>query len=299
MWSGTHAFIRPPVVLGHEIVGMVEEVGDNATISPGSTVTIFPPIGCGMCFHCCSGHQQLCEKMEFFGGQRSGGFADYLLAPSSHVIEIPEDVPTELQVLIEPASVAVHGVARSGLGRKDRCVVLGAGPIGLLTALVLREHGAEQVVVGDVVYERRCKAEQAGFETFDPSAQTVIEAVAERIRPEGADVVFECVGSQQTIAQALEATRKGGKAVIVGNAPPTVELDGLALQRGDRSLVGVLMYDLDDFRTTMRLLAAGLLDAVGARAGELVAHYDLTEIAQAFSDAKEGRLVGLKAAVKL
>ena len=85
--------------------------------------------------------------------------------------------------------------------------------------------------------------------------------VAERIRPEGADVVFECVGTGETIAAALSATRKGGRAVVVGNAPPTVQVDGLELQRGDRSLVGVLMYERGDFIEAMDLLANGLLHA--------------------------------------
>jgi threonine dehydrogenase-like Zn-dependent dehydrogenase len=92
-------------------------------------------------------------------------------------------------------------------------------------------------------------------------------------------------------------TRKGGSTVVVGNAPPRLDVDGLALQRGDRSLVGVLMYDLEDFRTAMRLLADGLLDALDSTT--LVVRYPLDRVGEAFLDARAGRLEALKAAVRL
>ena len=297
MWAGTHAFIRPPVVMGHEVVGVVEQSGAAVALLPGTPVTIFPPIGCGTCFHCRNDRQQLCESMEFIGGQRAGGLADYLLVPASHVLQIPNEVPPGLRVLIEPVSVAVHAVARGASSAEDRCLVLGAGPVGMFTALVLRERGAEQVIVVDVIGERRRRAEVAGFDTFDPSVESLSDGVSRLLRPEGADVVFECVGSQATISAALAVTRKGGTTVIVGNSPPTLEVDGLALQRGDRSLVGVLMYDRKDFLIAMSLLADGLLESLDTSA--LVVHYDFDSVDDAFDDARSGQLSGLKAAVRL
>jgi (R,R)-butanediol dehydrogenase / meso-butanediol dehydrogenase / diacetyl reductase len=123
------------------------------------------------------------------------------------------------------------------------------------------------------------------------------DAVSRLVRPEGADCVFECAGSQDTIAAAINATRKGGRTIIVGNAPPMIEIDGLALQRGDRTIIGVLMYDLADFGTAMDLLADGILDGIAI--DELVTHYSLDRIGDAFADAKSGRLAGLKAVVDL
>ncbi len=297
MWAGTHAFMRPPIVMGHEIAGVVEQAADGIEIPAGTAVTLFPPIGCGSCFHCRRGQEQLCEAMEFIGGQRPGGFADYLVAPASHVIPIPADVPTAQRVLIEPLSVAVHAVARGGPVAGDECVVIGAGPIGLLTALVLRERQHARVVVADVQAGRRRIAERAGFETLDPTVERLSEGVRRLIRPEGADLAFECVGSQETIAAALEMTRKGGTTVVAGNAPAALQVDGLALQRGDRSLVGVLMYDLEDFRLAMRLLAEGLLEPIGEET--LLVRYGIERIDEAFADAKAGDLAGLKAVVTL
>lgn len=82
MYAGTHAFMRPPLVMGHEISGTVSRVGPGTEMTEGTPVTVFPAIGCGTCFHCRGGRQQLCEQMEFFGGQRAGGLASYIVVPA-------------------------------------------------------------------------------------------------------------------------------------------------------------------------------------------------------------------------
>ncbi len=297
MYAGTHAFMRPPIVMGHEISGTVEAVGAGVDLEPGAPVTLFPPVGCGSCFHCRAGHEQLCEEMEFFGGQRPGGLATFVVAPRSHVLPIPAAVPVDLRVLIEPLAVSVHGVERGAPKAGERAVVVGAGAIGLFAALVLRSRGLQDVVVAEKLAERRAVAESLGFTVVDAAVEALPDAVARLVRPEGADVVFECVGSQATIAAALASTCKGGRTVVVGNAPPALEVDGLALQRGDRSLVGVLMYEIGDFETAMGLLADGLLDGVDT--DRLVARYALDRVGDAFADARHGRLRALKAVIEL
>jgi 2-desacetyl-2-hydroxyethyl bacteriochlorophyllide A dehydrogenase len=293
MWRGTHAFMRPPIVMGHEVYGTVAVVGEGVELEPRRPVTVFPPVGCGECFHCQSGREQLCERMRFFGGQLAGGLATHLVAPASHVLEIPDGVPEPLRVLIEPLSVAVHGVARGAPEPGERVLVIGAGAIGMFTALVLRARGVEDVVIVEPRPLRRERAASLGFATIDPGAGDVREAVSRLIRPEGADCVFECVGSEATIALALACARKGGRAVIVGNAPAELRLDGMTLQRGDRSLIGVLMYDLGDFTVAMRLLEDGLLS--GLPIEDVVSRYSLEEAGDAFRDAAGGEFAALKA----
>jgi L-iditol 2-dehydrogenase len=286
MWSGTHAFLRPPLVLGHELDGELD----------GAPVVLFPPIGCGSCHHCRTGQPQLCPSMEFVGGQRAGGLGEFVVAPRDNLLAVDAAVPVAQRVLIEPLAVAVHAVARAAPAAGAAAVVVGAGAIGLFTALVLRERGLAPVLVADVADVRRARAGALGFETFDPAESPLGEVVADRIRPEGADAVFECVGSASTIAAALAATVRGGSTVLVGNAPPVFEVDGLALQRGDRSLVGVLMYDRADFTTAMTLLANGLL--AGLADDEVTEEYPLEAVGEAFRAAKEGRVRALRAVVR-
>lgn len=297
MWAGTHAFLRPPLVIGHEIYGTVEELGANANGVPeGTPVVVFPPVGCGACFHCASGRPQLCADMRFVGGQIPGGLAEHVVVPAENVIAVPEDVPLHARVLVEPLAVGIHAAGRGAVNVGESAAVIGAGAIGLFTALAARTRGLDPILVGEPSASRRARAEALGFETFDTGARTVADAVGERIRPEGADVVFECVGSEATIGAALAATRNGGRAVLVGNAPPTVQIDGLALQRGDRSLVGVLMYDRADLVEGIRLLSAGLLD--GLEEHELVQPFGLDDVHDAFAAAKDGTVGAVRAVVR-
>jgi L-iditol 2-dehydrogenase len=297
MWSGTHAFLRPPLVMGHEIYGRVADSG-SSDLAVGTPVAVFPPVGCGRCLHCASGREQLCEEMEFFGGQRPGGFADQVIVPTANTLPIPLGVPEGLRVLIEPLSVAIHGVVRGAPSPDERAVVLGAGTIGVLTALVLRSRGLDRVLVLDPLEERRSYARRLGFETADPSTEPILQAVHRIVRPEGADCVFDCAGAGRAVlGAALAATRKGGRTIVVGNAPPDLELDGLALQRGERSLIGVLMYDLADFHTAMELLGGETF--TGLDPGDLIARYSLDRIGDAFNEAKRGQTPALKAVVVL
>jgi L-iditol 2-dehydrogenase len=296
MWAGTHAFLRPPLLLGHEIYGQVDAVGEAVQgFGLGADVVVFPAVGCGSCFHCSGGHPQLCAEMRFYGGQLPGGLAEHLVVAEGNVLHVPAGIPEAQRVLIEPLAVGVHAVSRSAAEAGECAVVLGSGAIGLFTALVARSRGLD-VLVFEPSPHRRERAEALGLSTVDANGATVREVVAERIRPEGADVVFECVGSGETVAAALSATRKGGRAVVVGNAPPIVEIDGLELQRGDRSLVGVLMYERSDFIDAMDLLAGGVLDALPDEA--LVQRFPLDDVATAFSTSKDGSLKALRAVVQ-
>jgi L-iditol 2-dehydrogenase len=297
MWSGTHAFLQPPLRIGHEVYGTVDELGSGTNgLDPGTPVVVFPPVGCGDCHHCRAKQPQLCADMRFVGGQLPGGLAEYLLVDAPNLIRVPPEIPRHQRVLVEPLAVGVHAAARAAIEPGETAVVIGGGAIGLFTALAARAKGAGQILLGELSASRRARAGALGLETFDAAAVSVADEVEARIRPEGADVVFECVGSRETIAAALVATRKGGRAVLVGNAPASIEIDGLALQRGDRSLVGVLMYERNDLLEAMEMLAAGLLEGLGEE--DLVQPYSLDDVGAAFTAAKEGTVGAVRAVVR-
>jgi threonine dehydrogenase-like Zn-dependent dehydrogenase len=296
MWAGTHAFLRPPLLLGHEIYGRVEALGDEAEIFDlGADVVVFPPVGCGTCFHCLADQPQLCADMRFHGGQLPGGLAEHLVISEQNLLPVPDGIPDLQRVLIEPLAVGVHAVARAQVQPGETAVVLGSGAIGLFTALVAKARGLDVLVIEPSAV-RRERAALLGLATADIGSSSVEQVVGELVRPEGADVVFECVGTGETIGSALASTRKGGRAVVVGNAPPTMEIDGLALQRGDRSLVGVLMYERGDFIEAMDLLADGLLQALPD--DSLVQRFSLDDVGAAFSTSKDGTLSALRAVVQ-
>jgi threonine dehydrogenase-like Zn-dependent dehydrogenase len=296
MWAGTHAFLRPPLLLGHEIYGRVEALGEGAeTFAVGADVVVFPAVGCGTCFHCLRDQPQLCADMRFHGGQLPGGLAEHLVVAEQNLLPVPEGIPDLQRVLIEPLAVGVHAVTRAQAEAGETAVVLGSGAIGLFTALVAQARGLDVLVI-EPSAPRRARAALLGLPAVDVASSSVEQIVAELVRAEGADVVFECVGTNETISSALASTRKGGRAVVVGNAPAALQIDGLALQRGDRSLVGVLMYERGDFIEAMDLLANGLLQALPEES--LVQRFSLDDVGAAFSTSKDGTLSALRAVVQ-
>lgn len=115
--------------------------------------------------------------------------------------------------------------------------LMGFGTIGYLTALVLRARGVKQVTVVEIAATRLASARKLGFSTIDPLEGPLAEQVGDRVRSEGPDVAFECVGSGQTIRDAIVITRNDDRTIIVGNALPVLELNGVMVQRGERSLI--------------------------------------------------------------
>lgn len=296
IYRGQHPVIRPPAVLGHEIYGHVAAVGDPAgtgEIGPGEPVTVVPPIGCGRCYLCRRGEENLCAGMQFVGGQRPGGLAQYVLAPARNVLRVDPRIPEPLRVLIEPVAVAVHTVHRGQVAREDRCLVLGAGPIGVLTALVLRARGVDHVHVADPVPARLEQARRLGCgPVCDMGAEDVRTYVSRAVRPEGADVVVECAGTAEAATAAWQCARRGGRVVLAGVHAHDITVPGLELQRAERTLIGVQMYTRSDFAEAMELLARGGIPAevVGAR-------YPLSRVQEAFARSLSGGSV-LKVAVQ-
>ena len=296
MYSGKHPVIRPPLVPGHEFYGTVEAVGPGAEVEPGALVSVFPTVGCGHCFNCGRGFWHLCPDMELIGGQRQGGLAELVVVPAANLVPMDPAVPETVRVLVEPLAVGVHAAARAAVELGERVVVIGAGPIGLFTALALRHAGAEDVAITDLSSERLALAEELGAGTpVDGSEVALEDWVREEIRPEGADVALDCVGSDATARQALAVTAKGGRAVLVGLMPAEMGVDGVALQRGERTLLGVQMYLREDFLTAMRILAEGVVPA----ADGVLRAYELDAAAEAFGALAAGRPGALKSFVAM
>ena len=294
MYAGLHPIFKPPLILGHEFYGVVE--GDGGTIPAGTEVAIYPPVGCGECYHCLRGLEYLCAKMRFYGGEFQGGLSDRVAVREKNLLPIPAGVPADQKVLIEPLAVAVHAASRAAVSKGEAALVMGAGPIGLLTALVLRKQGVVgSLAIADLSAERLERATRFGLATVDVNERSLEDYVHEDVRPEGLDVVLECIGSVPTIQQALSLTCKGGRVIHVGNGSPELTLDGLLLQRGERSIVGVLMYAREDFETAMHLLASGLL--AGLPPEDLVERFTLDQVGDVFYGLKHASIGALKAAI--
>lgn len=259
--AGHHPFIERPYRPGHEVVGVVEQVGDGVTdLAAGDHVVLEPNLVCGTCRQCRAGRYNICRNLAVFGCQTTGGMADAFVVPRDRLHRVPDGMSDELAALVEPLATPVHAVARAGVGPGSRVAVLGAGPIGLLVLVAARAAGAETVVVTDVLTEKLERASRlsadAALRADDPDLVAQAAAVLQ-----GADVVFDCVAAASSMAQAIELVDKGGTVMVVGIAagPTTVPLH--LVQDREISVIGSLMYVREDVERAIALLASGVVAA--------------------------------------
>jgi len=252
-------------VPGHEISGTVAAVGPGAgRWRVGERTVVDPKLPCGVCDECAAGTPWRCAfaLTAGLGFARNGGFAEQVLAPAHLLHRIPEDLPLEAACLVEPLSVALHGVVRAG-EVSGPAVVVGLGPIGLFTVAALRSRGVEDVVGVDPVADRRRLASVLG------AAQTVADIAEVRSLIAPAQAVFECSGVPTLLHRAADLVAPGGVLVMLG--VPFGEATVLPLMWVTReiAILGSIASSEADFRDAISMLSAdpGLSAVVTRRAG--------------------------------
>lgn len=240
----------PPLVMGHEAAGEVVAVGSAVTaLGPRDRVAIQPIDRRG-------------SKRILMGMDAPGAYAEYVVCPAGNLYPLPEQVSFEAGSLAEPLAVAVHAVGRAEVRDAASAVVIGAGPIGLLVASVLKRRNVPLVVVTDLSEARLEVARRLGIDAaLNPARDDVIEAVRRLTDDRGADVAFEAVGLSATVAQAHAATQDGGTAVWIGNNLRTIELDMQEVVTRELNVLGSYGMTEDDFREALDLLAGGAVEA--------------------------------------
>ncbi|MEO5964616.1 MAG: L-threonine 3-dehydrogenase [Candidatus Limnocylindrales bacterium] len=215
--------IHPPLVIGHEFMGEIVEVGANvADFAPGDIVSGEGHVTCGLCRHCMAGRRHLCAHTVGLGVGRDGAFAEYVSLPMTNVWHHWPGVEEEVAAIFDPFGNAVHtALAFNVLG--EDVLVSGAGPIGLMATAVARHAGARFVVVSEPNPVRRALAARMGATvTLDPRERTLAEVQAELGMVEGFDVVMEMSGNPSALRSAITATAHGGGIAILGI--PTAEI---------------------------------------------------------------------------
>ena len=221
----------PPVIMGHEAAGAIAEVGKSVTEwKPGDRVTFDSTISCGACWFCQRGWINLCDHRRVIGVscgeyRQHGAFAEYLALPARILYRLPDSVSFEQAAMVEPVSVAVHGVGRTRVSLGDSAVVMGTGMIGLLVVQALRAAGCGKIIAVDLEPEKLDLALRFGADvTLKADACDVAEEVKKHTGGRGADVALEVIGLGTTIHTAIASLRKGGTLTLVGNFRPTAEI---------------------------------------------------------------------------
>jgi 2-desacetyl-2-hydroxyethyl bacteriochlorophyllide A dehydrogenase len=260
--SGKHPRVVPPRVLGHEIFGTVAEAPPplNAAWKAGMRVAVYPLISCGRCAPCREGNAHVCEKLGLIGIDTDGGIAEYVKAVPEQIVAVPDAVSDEQAALIEPLSVAVHVVRRSGFRPGDTTLVMGGGPIGNLVAQVLRASGARAIILTEVKTRRRALAEKLQLTTVNPVEEDLRDAVRRLTGEPFVDRVFEASGAAAAYRDAVAICKVRGEIVLVGlpKAPPEVDILNLVFK--EIRTTGARVYTLKDYQAAIVLLERGAVN---------------------------------------
>lgn len=224
--TGAHTH---PLIPGHEFAGVVERAGAPARKKwEGKRVGVFPLIPCRECAACRKQQYELCRNYSYLGSRRDGGFAEYVSVPKWNLIELPAEVSFAEAAMLEPMAVAVHAMRRVQLCQGDTVVVYGLGTIGMFLVMFLMDAGISNILaVGNKAFQRQLVHKMGLNEQAycDSREQTTAGWVRERTGGVGADVVFECVGRNETVAQSIGLLAPGGQACFVGNPYSDMALD--------------------------------------------------------------------------
>jgi threonine dehydrogenase-like Zn-dependent dehydrogenase len=206
---------RKGVILGHEYIGQVVEVGEGVShLQPGDRVAVIPDLPCGHCRFCAEGRPNLCENMVSIGGDVDGGFAHYALAPAKGLYKISPGLPVEEGAFVELLSCVLGGVQKAALLPGEDVVIIGAGPAGLVYLKVFQAAGAGKVIMAEVSPWRIEFARQAGADLVVNPREVDLRQAVRAATDGGAHVVVDAVGSQVTAA--MSAARRGGRIIVFG-----------------------------------------------------------------------------------
>ena len=280
-----------PFILGHEFVATVQDVGSNVEQKMiGQRVVVNPAYSCGHCEQCTSGRGNLCVRVKMLGSASTtpptnGAFAQFVLVQAQQCYHIPDTMDDGIAALMEPLSVVLHAINRSGGVDGTRVLVTGGGPIGLLTAVTAQALGASTVVISEPSPGRRQLALSMGVDhVLDPVHDDRISQAME-VSDGGFDNVFEASGAQSAVKLTMELARRGGTIVQIGTVGDNhVSLPVNDLMLREIAFLGTFRY-ANEFPKAIRLAASERLAKLRSF---ITAVYPLEEIQQAMELARSG-----------
>lgn len=217
-FRGTNGLVSYPRIIGHEIAGEVISIPENNKngIKPGDRVIVDPYLYCGHCYPCSIGRTNCCVDLKVLGVHVDGGMAEYFCHPADMLLKVPDDMPWDIIPLAEPLTIALHGIHRLNLKAGEHIAINGAGPIGLLAAMVALHYGAEPIMI-DLVKERLDFAKSLGVQyTINLREEDLVEKVSEYTNGRMAECVMEASGANSAIRATLDIVSHAGRIALTG-----------------------------------------------------------------------------------
>lgn len=286
---GRHVDNPPNIILGHEFVGVVHDVFDKSDAQLlGKRVGINTFITCGRCSFCRNGHENLCDHTKHLGHGQGwgkmdfypGGMAEFCPAFASHLYELPENITDEQATFFDPLTAAIHAVDVGHPKPLDKVAILGAGPIGLLIAQLVKVYGAARTFITDIAAENITIAEKVGVDctlNLGNSSNSLYDLVMEKTSYQGVELSFNTVGTSESILESLRILKKGGTLVLMATKENEVIFPALLLS-GERTIRTSSNAMYTDFPRVIELVSAGQV-----KVDPLITHrFDLSDAVKAF-----------------
>lgn len=260
-YRGVNNLVSYPRVIGHELAGIVESIpADNKRgIRVGDRVVVDPYIYCGHCYPCRIGRTNCCTDLKVLGVHVDGGMAEYFCHPADMLIPVPEGMSWELAAMAEPLTISLHGIHRGGLKAGETCAIIGAGPIGLVAALVAKAYGAHPILI-DLVEKRLEFAKSLGVEyVVNSGTEDAAARVKEITGGDMAQLVMECSGANGAIRSTLDLASYAGRITFTGWPKKETSLPTDLFTKKELDLRGA-RTSAGEFDEALELMAAKRVD---------------------------------------
>jgi len=253
---------KAPLVMGHEISGVVDSVGDiNYQNLIGTRVVINNVLTCGKCYWCQSGHHAVCPSMAVAGLSADGGLQEYMVWPIKNIIPVPDSISDEEISLLEPATIAVHAVRKSGIKPGDIAVVVGCGTVGLLTLQTLMAAGAIVIAV-DIKQKKLNLAKKFGATNFfkvEKNVSYLYKQILSNTNNIGPDYVFETAGAEESPELSVNIARRGGTIILVGIYSQKPMFDFNQIVSLEKKVIGSVAAENNDMKHAVNLVSKGTI----------------------------------------
>lgn len=251
--------VKTPQIIGHEMSGEVAEIGEGVKgFKVGDKVVVRPLDPCWRCPACQLEYYHLCYNLNFMGVDSPGAFQSNWTVPAHTLHHLPDTIDMRRAAMIEPVAVAIHDVRLGQVTDKDYVVVQGAGPIGMLVALLSKIKKAH-VLISEINKFRVNLARELGMEVVNPLETDLPNYVEEQIGTAAADVVFEVTGHAVAAEMMTKLVRARGRIVIVGIHAEPVKVDLRQFFMRELRMLGCRVYEAEDFEAAISLVTSKAL----------------------------------------
>lgn len=260
-FKGNQPFFEYPRILGHELSGVIEAVGDGTEgFAAGDRVALIPYMHCGECVACRRGRSNCCTHMQVLGVHRDGGMRERVSVPVRHLL-LANELSLDEAAMAEPLAIGAHAVRRAEVAAGDTVLVIGSGPIGLGVMAFARDAGA-RVIAMDISEQRLafCASWAGADETIDAGGDDVLERLAALTDGDYPVAVFDATGNAASMAKSFQFVAHGGKLVFVGLVKGDISFSDPDFHKRELTLMGSRNATRADFEHVLEVLASGALD---------------------------------------